>query len=348
MTKIPFVSVYGDRHSCGFQVGNFYKDLIAEYINDCRTQPPKDLSWSECLDKSKEYLEFTQKNFPQAIVELQGVAQGSGVDFLDIFTSCVEEFYSPFLDKKGCTDIVILPPRNNRTLVLHTNDLSLSIAKYIVSVEWNIHGLPVQYAVGVGGYSISAGVNNTGLVLSGNELVPNDVRVGVPRSIIAREIICAKNLEEAVDMANNPDRASSYNNIVTVKGKSVSIEGSATASQILESINGVLCHSNHYIGSQMISFEGEPNYQSSILRLKSAIALTRKLQYPLNLTDIEKSLSDHTLTQPASNDSICRHGPVSSTLFSLAVDLDGGIVDVCVGNPCQNSFYTSWRFKTAA
>ena len=84
------------------------------------------------------------------------------------------------------------------------------------------------FSLGIGPW-ISVGWNGAGLSLTGNELAPNDERVGVPRLLMVREQLTARTLDEAVAMALRPDRASSYNTVFAHRdGRVVNVEGSAT------------------------------------------------------------------------------------------------------------------------
>ena len=109
--------------------------------------------------------------------------------------------------------------------VAHTNDLSPASEASVIAIEWRVPGEPVVFSLGIGPW-ISVGWNEAGLSLTGNELSPNDERVGVPRLLMVREQLTARTLDEAVAMALRPDRASSYNTVFAHRdGRVVNVEG---------------------------------------------------------------------------------------------------------------------------
>ena len=76
-------------------------------------------------------------------------------------------------------------------------------------------------------------MNAAGLSLTGNELAPNDERVGISRSHQVLEMMRASSLDEMVGMALRTDRASSYNNVLTsFDGGVANVEGSATDAEV--------------------------------------------------------------------------------------------------------------------
>ena len=58
----------------------------------------------------------------------------------------------------------------------------------LVAIEWHVPGDPVVLTFGIGPW-ISVGFNSAGLALTGNELSPNDNRVGIPRLLQVRDMI---------------------------------------------------------------------------------------------------------------------------------------------------------------
>lgn len=342
MKEIPFFRASGTHFECGKQVGTQFKDKILLYLDLCKNDPPKNLTWHECIDHAKVFIETTQKYFPQVIDEIKGVAEGTGIDFVELFAITIEELYSESYSLKGCTDMIFLPPASEHTIVAHNNDLPASFYDCLTSIEWNFDDGSQMFTVGLG-FMASVGVNNSKIVLSGNAVTPIDVRSGIPRALIARAILLARTFEEAIQIANHPERASSYNNIITTLNKSVSVEGSATSSELIHPNKGILTHSNHYCSPKMLSYEGHPNYVSSIKRLDSANSLAANTTKPIDLKTAESLLKDHDDTTVGDDNTLCRHGASSETTFGFAVDLNTGEVDLASGNPCQNPFKKVWQ-----
>ena len=129
--------------------------------------------------------------------------------------------------------------------------------------------------VGIGPW-ISVGWNSAGLSLTGNELSPNDERVGVPRLLMVREQLTARTLDEAVAMALRPDRASSYNTVFAHRDGGVRERRGLRRRRRGDgpSAAGTLAHTNHYACERMRGYEGDPAYaRRSAVRLGRALDL---------------------------------------------------------------------------
>ncbi len=344
MKPIPFLSVSGSHFDCGKQVGAAFKEQIFHYRDLCKVDPPEKLTWEDCLKETVKFIEPTQKYYPEVVDEIKGVAEGCGMDFTEAFATTIEEFYSNSYPIKACTDIILLPPASNHTIVAHNNDLPPSFYDCLTAIEWNFGDGSKMFSVGLG-FMVSTGVNNSKIVLSGDAVSPTDTRIGIPRALIARAILLAKNFDDAVKIAINPERASSYNNIITAPNQTIGVEGSATDYDYLFPTKGVLTHSNHYCSPKMLHFEAKPNYTSSIERLNSAKRLSADLNKTLDLKGAEELLKDHGQSGVGDDNTLCRHSEISETTFSFAVDLDAGIVELASGHPCTNPFKKVWQIK---
>ena len=339
--RIPLVKVAGSHFACGVQLGNIYKENILSSIDEYRNFPPEHQTWNDCLQQTPEYLRVTNEVFPFVVEEIMGAAQGAGVNFMELFATGIEEFYAKPNYLKACTDIVAIS--SEHTIVGHNNDLSPKAIDLLSAVEWSFCDGSRMFTVGLSGVFVSVGANDAPLLLTGNEMTQNDIRFGIPRTCIARAILSARSFDEAVRIANHPNRASSYNNIITTMGRSVDVEGSATDYELIYPVDGVLAHANHYVAPKMLSYEAEPNYASSIRRHERAEELARGVSNVTAKT-MKRFLSDHGKNGIHGNETVCRHGDKSITVFGVVADMENGVVELATGFPCQNQFEEVWRF----
>jgi len=273
------------------------------------------------------------------------------VDPLALFAASIEEIWTVRPSQPGpesvagrCSDLVAGPPltADGGLWVAHTNDLSPGSEAQIVAVEWRVPGEPSVLSVGIGPW-ISVGWNGAGLSLTGNELSPNDERVGVPRLLMVREQLTATSLDAAIAMALRPDRASSYNTVFAwPDGRAADIEGSATTAEMTGlDDRGTLAHTNHYVCPSMLGYEGDPVYAlaSAIRYGRARELLDGAVPGVVDRAWLRAALADHSTRPP-----ICRHGiPDESmsdagwrgkTAFWCIVDVTAGEVEYGLGNPC--------------
>jgi isopenicillin-N N-acyltransferase like protein len=203
-----------------------------------------------------------------------------------------------------------------------------------------VPGDPVVFQLG-GIPWLSVGWNSAGLSLTGNELSPNDERLGISRSHQVLEMMRARTLDEMVAMSLRPDRASSYNNVLTSAGGGVAnVEGSATDAEVTGlDDRGHLAHTNHYVAERMLGFEGDAEYAPlSHTRYERACALLAgEPAGSLTMDRLRELLSDHD-TKPQS---LCKHPefgtPTSKTVFWCVADVTEGRIRYGRGNPCDSA-----------
>ena len=106
-------------------------------------------------------------------------------------------------------------------------------------------------------------------------------------------------------------------------------------------VDGVLVHTNHYLGPKLY-FANDVNHMgSSYIRLQRMQAMVKECHGKITLEDIKRMLSDHA-GYPYS---ICDHEdpkyPVAvrdDTDFVIIMDLTENCMHLAYGNPCENEF----------
>ncbi len=359
---IPLLRVAGSHRDVGRAVGAATVSALRDAVA-FDAALPAGRSREEQLALAGRYRAATLAATPWLVEEIDGAAEGAGVDGLALFAASVEEIWSVRPSQAGtaepvagrCSDLVIGPPftADGHLRVAHTNDLGEESEPQVVAVEWRVPGEPVVFSLGIGPW-ISVGWNDAGLSLTGNELSPNDERVGVPRLLMVREQLTARTLDEAVAMALRPDRASSYNTVFAHRdGRVANVEGSGGDAVVRRIAAGEsLAHTNHYVEPAMRRYEGDPAYaRRSAVRYDRACALLAGARAAgagwVTPAVLRAWLSDHA----GAPDSICRHpgapaihatgaapgtdnGSRVKTVFWAIADVTAGEVAYGRGNPC--------------
>jgi isopenicillin-N N-acyltransferase-like protein len=338
---LPLLTVSGNHYECGRRIGSACPELIHRLLADTQKTLSPGLRWDDYRRAAQPYLSAARGAYPWVLEEIRGTADGAGVDFLDLFIESVEELFST-PPASRCTDFALCPPAtDSHVLLAHNNDLSPESQENLLAVEWNLPDQPRLFTIGIGPF-LSIGLNTDGIALTGNELSPNDERPGIPRLILARAILSAKDFDQALAIALHSDRASSYNNIISCSdGRIVNVEASATDHELIHPEQGWLVHTNHYVHPRMQPYEKDPqDLAGSTSRYERARQLMQSCHRPVTLPMLGTFLSDHD-SQPVS---LCWHDPAGKvkTVFSALIDLTDHTVDVALGNPCRNEFRRIW------
>jgi isopenicillin-N N-acyltransferase like protein len=328
---IPLIRAAGGHRETGRQIG-------AATAAEMRrlAEAPFD---AELIER---YRAATLKHLPWIVEELDGAAEGAGLDPLAVFAASVEEL-APAEAPTGCSDLVVTGTHtaDGHLLVAHTNDLYAEDEGGVVAIEWRVSGEPVVFTLGSGPW-ISVGWNDAGLSVTGNEVSPNDERVGIPRLLQVRDVLTRRTLDEAVQASLHPARSSAYNWVLAhADGGAANVEASATSAGIDEPESGVLVHTNHYARDDMRGFERPGDYASSCARLERARGLAAGDGFTVER--LREILADHENGENA----ICRHGDEPGevkTVFWCVADVTAGEIAFGRGNPCDSETQV-YRFE---
>jgi isopenicillin-N N-acyltransferase-like protein len=347
---VPLVRVFGSHREAGRQIGEACADEVGRACV-LETALPPGRTLDQQLALAAEYRAVTERALPRVVEELDGVAEGAAVDPLALFAASIEEIWTVRPSQPvhpgppgRCSDLVAAPPlaADGRLLVAHNNDLSPDTERELIAIERRVDGEPPVFTIGIGPW-ISVGWNAAGLSLTGNELTPNDERVGVPRLLLVRDVLRHQTMDSAVAACLRPDRASSYNNLLAHSDGSVAcVEGSATDAELLRPAeDGTLAHTNHYVSSRMLPYEGDPEYAGhSDVRYRRARALLAGMAERPGSADasmLRAALADHENAP----DSLCRHpaagdSEASKTVFWCIADVTERRVTYGRGNACDS------------
>ena len=344
---IPLLRFEGSYRDVGEQIGDSCADVLQRSVA-FDAELPGGRTRAEQLALADRYRSLTAEAMPWILEELDGAAEAAEVDPLALFACAVEEiWYKPRTPGNGpaidgrCSDLVAAPPAtaDSHILVAHNNDLSPRYRDELVAIERRVPGDPAVFTIG-NGIWISVGWNDAGLSLTGNELSPNDERVGIPRELQVRAMLRETTMDAMVGTALRHDRASSYNNVLASRdGTVVNVEGSATSVEMTEpDERGHLVHTNHYVCDSMLPFEGDPAYagRSAVRYGRAAELLAAQPDGTVTEDVLRELLSDHEHAP----DSLCRHADEgvagSVTCFWCIADVTDMRIVFGRGNPCDS------------
>jgi isopenicillin-N N-acyltransferase-like protein len=354
-----FFKVSGTHREVGQQIGECLKPQLQRIASWMRSSLPPGVTWEDMLIKGQLCLTHSRSVYPQYVEELEGIAEGADLPFEEMFLSLCEELWesaawpgvsppltqiaamltgtSPLL--RGCTDLAARGEAtvDGSTLIAHTNDTSPEAEAYLAILQVQAGDEPEFLGVTIGGLGFSAGFNAAGISMTGNAVSCRDIRPGVPRLLMARAILGATWLGQAINACLIPLRASNYNNVIAdANGEVYSMEGSATDCEPIYIEHNILAHSNHYVSWPMRPFEANPHLiGNSTFRYHRSRRLLRDNYGHLSPEIMQKIMADHA-NYPGS---ICKHDSASTTVFSIVINLNERKAWIGRGRPCQTTYY---------
>ena len=329
----PYLEIKGTHYEVGRAIGEMFRGKIQETIEDRKKTIPH---YSLYLKKCERYAALTKQIFPQLMDELQGMADGAQIPFMDLFFHNCPEVYDKELliewdremaetEEEHCTIAVSFNEKG--AIIGHNEDWGIESLDELYILKATIGDttfLGLDYASWLVG--TSATMNNWGLVQCINELY-QETSVGIPKAFVARAILECKTLDEAFNVIVNTKRASGYNHLL-VQGDHVwDIEIAGRDIDIQKNEHKPYAHTNHCISKHMQEYQLFAK-KNSIARFERA---TELLKPAMSFEDMKSLLSDTKNKKYP----ICRE---NVTIGSVIIEPKTFTMHVCYGMPSTGTF----------
>jgi hypothetical protein len=347
MNTIEQLQVSGSHREVGRNIGHHFAGAIHRFFDNyifLQEQLLPFLMSSTGQRLFQSYLKLHQTHFPRYIAELEGMADGSGRPFEDIFAVNLRGEFAGLIASKqqtinptdagvqGCTDCLVLIPE--AALIGHNEDGSPAGYGNMFVVHANIDERPNFSALCYPGFlpGNALGFNEFGILHSINNVAPRPVNVGLARHFIARSLLEARSLEDAVGRVAIPDRAAGFNyNIGSyAERRIISVEVSPERHHVHE-VQGYYTHTNHYFE---LNDQKQNITLSSRKRLERSMTLCRST-FPSNTGHVLALLGDQTdRDYPIYRDATFPDD--NATLCSGLFDLDNRQLRIYRDNPLKD------------
>jgi isopenicillin-N N-acyltransferase like protein len=346
----------------GRQYGSAAADLIADAIAYYREgfTHQTGLSWDQVLEHTRPWQRLVERDYPELLAEMAGIADGAGVTLPEIVAvNCRGEIIydnwfpeSPVReDADGCTSFSLIDRAagDGHVYAGQNWDWREAVRGTVVILRVVQPPKPTLILQVEAGQIGRHGANSDGLALNANGLGGRfDDSVGIPQAVIRRAVLDAPNIADAVKILTATKAHIPSNALLTHRdGFSIDIETTPGGHGWEYGENGLLVHGNHYqvLSPAEVGSSGRLISPDSLIRVPRARRGLVKAAEATTSDDVRNTIhtamSDH-LGYP---DSLCAHPderlPVVeqwSTTLSSCVDLTTGAYYVAAGSPCENKY----------
>jgi len=205
------------------------------------------------------YLVSVQADVPDLFEEMQGVAEGSGVDFNQLFVyQSFDEFFV-FLLHSGsldigttghCTTAGIYGRAGRPNFVGHNNDIPTYHEEVVTVLHLKYPDSDLEILQSTfAGQLAQNGVNNRGVAVGINTLANLPGGDGLPVSFNVRKVLESANVGEAVTYLNQARFAQAMNYMIADREKVISVETWQNNASVLNNYKDKFAvHTNHSLG----------------------------------------------------------------------------------------------------
>lgn len=354
-SKLPVIDVAGTHVQIGAAIGESLRDGLQRVAAGHCESLERSIGLERALALARQLEQPSRAALPACIEELEGMAAGSGVEFLTLFSmNALQEIR--FLagrdganpdadddDEDGCTSLALSSEAtlHGNVLLAHNEDAGTVRGELPYIVRARPTGRPAFVGFAYSGLLLYQGCNAAGIGSVGNALYTRDIRVGTPKLLAYRDVLDAEFLEDALRRATRPWRANGNNHLIAnAEGDIYDLEVSGGDFAILTPNNGTLAHANHIVDARLRQLEWG-DLLNSRLRQQRAERLLSSQHGRATVESIWAILTDHSNAPK----SICKHmhpehNPHVQTVAGVVIDLTAGEIQVRPGNPCQGETTT--------
>jgi predicted choloylglycine hydrolase len=243
----------GSHFEVGFAIGKRFAEQIHRLLDNYLFLRQQVLPYHRTPEGRARYQELFDLNrarYPEYFSELEGLAQGAGRPFEELFLTNMRGEYREYLhglQTRGCSDCAVVT--DGATLIGHNEDGAPEFCGNMYIVHAKVLGKPAFTALSYPGFLCgnAFGFNAEGVCFSIDNVRPRDVRVGVGRHFIARSLLEARSLNDSIERVTVPGRALGFSyTIGSVRERRVVHVEVAPGTHHVHEIRGCYFHANHY------------------------------------------------------------------------------------------------------
>ncbi len=374
--EIPVIVLEGTPRQCGQIHGETRKTGILSHIEkwktylEISTQMNPETYIDQFLEETN-LIKAVQRWTPEVLEEVEGIAEGSGVNFKIILAlQLPDEEWWYQREKKGlefsgigssvdhCSTVGIHRQEGSPNYIAHNLDVPGYFDGYQVLLHKVDHVTNHESMIfSVDGIVALAGINNYGIGICCDAILQlNHSKDGLPVSFVNKGVLSRSNIVDAIDFVYRIKHASGQNYIISDPKRVIGLECSANkvTQQLPDRKTSIICHTNHPLVNDDIKLSSNPVNSTKVpdservlsdseIRLNTLTTKLNNCSKPVEIEEIKSILSSHDFP----NNPICRHktsetGPM--TLGCMIMELSPLPTLYMSSSPPCSSLLTAYKF----
>jgi hypothetical protein len=328
---LRIVHAEGEAANRGRTIGAELGDLIHRSLDFYR-EYFADLGVRDLPTAVAPYRAAAERSLPEHVALIAAMAEAAEVPEAELFAvNACEELEEGAVPAERCSSFTAVGP--GYTLLAHNEQwFAGDTGNAAVVVEHPSEGVAIASPT-LAACLPAVGMNAHGAAQGIHSLTARDDGFGIPRVLVSRHTLDARDRDDAMRRAGIAGRAGGYAHLLAFRGgDALTLETSAHELAVLD---GPGPHTNHYVAPELAAVRHEPG-EGSVARLARLAELLAQ-QPPSTAEEAMELLSDHESSPQA----ICKHAdtPEESTIvFSMVCELESGRMWVAAGCPCETDY----------
>jgi isopenicillin-N N-acyltransferase-like protein len=266
---IPVLELAGSPRDMGRAHGEHFRDLIDTFaqqrldvcLNKAR-EAARPTTEQAVLDFCQSLLPIQADQLPDVHEEFLGIAEGAAVlparlmianamtDVADVFAASPEAH--------GCSAWLVSPETTaeDELLAGQTWDMQPFAQDYVTLIRRRPAAGPASLVLTTAGCLSLVGINDAGLAVGNNNLIPTDARPGLMYLALIHHALTQTSLAAAVNAVENAQRLSGHNYYFAGPDHQMAnLETTAQRAVLTTPTGGFFVHTNHYLAPELRPFE---------------------------------------------------------------------------------------------
>jgi hypothetical protein len=325
------VHAEGDAAARGSVIGAELGDLIDRSLDFYRRYFAA-LGVHDLATAVAPYRAAAEKSLPGHVALIAAMAKAAEVPEAELFAvNACEELEEGAVPAERCSSFTAVGP--GYTLLAHNEQwFAGDSGNAAVVVEHPSDGVAIASPT-LAACLPAVGMNAHGAAQGIHSLTARDDGVGIPRVLVSRHALEARDRRDAVERAGIGGRAGGYAHLLAFRGgDALTLETSARELAVLD---GPGPHTNHYVAPELATVRDEPG-EGSVARLDRLTELLAE-RPPSSPQEAMELMSDHGSSPQA----ICKHAETpeeSTVVFSMVCELESRRMWVATGCPCETDY----------
>jgi len=328
---IRTLTIEGEPYEMGYQHGSALAEEVHALAEERYRLSLEDAraagcspSREECLALAAAHLVIQAEHAPAVHEEFRGIADGAKIAPEELLIGNGYTDYRDVLSQsKGsaaceCTSFLVKSSASadGRGYLGQTWDMHGSAERFVVLIHRKPKDGPQSVAVTTAGCLSLVGINEAGLAIGNNNLVPTDARPGVIYLALIHAFLSAGEFETARSAVTDLPRASGHNYYVGGPGGRLEdIETTAARHAVIVPPSDTYAHANHFQSEELKGLQtGQPGPNS--LRRESRLgARLAQEAGRIDVSVLHEILSD----REGAPDCLCRHDDGNARTCAAAI-----------------------------
>lgn len=321
---LRIIELAGTPHDMGYAHGQQLASEVHALAEERQRLCEKELgeagisvSRADVLGLAKQHLDIQAEHAASVHSEFCGIADGARIPAEELL---IGNGYTDFRDvlklnaspPHECTSFLVKPSASadGCTYLGQTWDMHASAEPLVVVFRRQPKDGPQSITLTTAGCLSLVGVNENGLALGNNNLVPTDARPGVIYLAMIHDFLSQRSFERAKAAITDAPRASGHNYyLADASGQALDVETTAERHVEIDPPAGTYAHANHYEAEALKGLQMDAPGKSSLARKERLSALLSDAEGAIDVARLHECLSD---TCGGEETGICRHGEVRS------------------------------------